>query len=597
MANSSKKQRRSEEAALVSHSGGDDSSITQPDERHAQSLQSLHLLPDDVRRTVLSELLGTQCIIGTLSLVRKAFHTIATDPQMHRTIYLRNTYRNSRRHKPIPVTDRQTAAWSPRLTRTKRIVMMCPVEGGLVRLIEATRKTLTFLKVDDREWSEPVVHQSSVELEFPVLAQVAVAGHWVQVAEMRMWRLSSLESLCVSSSYSCCHPWHHFSRALHTLELDHADGLHWGSGMPAGVDLSSLKRLTVTDMGPWDAQRLSECGLKLDAFDMTSDMFVNSAASIKAINAFRIRCLAAGAEEVWRYEILYFNFSALFHMTDADLLECAQTIQKFASMATSASLPVAFSNAHNFSPQLYSVVSKLNFPRVSSLSIYREVRHNLFPVPAAFLSRIGHMFPHVTEADLFSFDGEGLASQGLASLAEGHVQSVLEQLGNLTVVRCGVDIEEGVGEWSLWVDEAGEEEADKPFHERMSRATHSVEVCACDDEEGMEWSNESVVRMHMHAIAILPCLHSIVLEVDLCPQSCCEYGRQEDSQLDYSQFLSVLEQAQLGGGRFHALLRAAGFDLVELTPLAHLCCVEVRRIGFVGDPMQRKITDYFSAVQ
>jgi len=231
-------------------------------------------------------------------------------------------------------------------------------------------------------------------------------------------------------------------------------------------------------------------------------------------------------------------------------------------------------------------VSKLNLPRVSSLSLYFEVRQNLFPLPAAFLSRIGHMFPHVTEADLFAFEGEGLAS-----LVEGDVQPVLEQLGNLTVVRCYVDVEEGLGKWSLLVDEAGE--GGRPFHERISRMAYTIELSELPSYDEGGWAgaeefSQTVASQCILATSSVPCLNSIVLEVDRC----WGQGREEDSH-----FLSAFEQVQLDGGRFHALLRAAGFDLVELTPLGHLCRVEVRRISFVGDPMQRKITDYFSAVQ
>ncbi|CEM02028.1 unnamed protein product [Vitrella brassicaformis CCMP3155] len=46
---------------------------------------------------------------------------------------------------------------------------------------------------------------------------------------------------------------------------------------------------------------------------------------------------------------------------------------------------------------------------------------------------------------------------------------------------------------------------------------------------------------------------------------------------------------------FYVWLRESGFEMVELPRLAFDCRVEVHRIGFVDEPMQRRITDYFSA--
>ncbi|CEM39467.1 unnamed protein product [Vitrella brassicaformis CCMP3155] len=127
MAHSSKKRRTSKEAAFAGKSGGDDSSIAQPDDTHAESVESLPLLsiPLGVRSTLLSPLLVTQCIIGSLSLVKSAFHTLAIDPQMHRTIYLKSRQcPKTLEDKQIRLSDRQVDAWSPRLSRTKRIIML-----------------------------------------------------------------------------------------------------------------------------------------------------------------------------------------------------------------------------------------------------------------------------------------------------------------------------------------------------------------------------------------------------------------------------------------------------------------------------------------
>ncbi|CEM02026.1 unnamed protein product [Vitrella brassicaformis CCMP3155] len=146
---------------------GDGDGAEDPPQQTAQQQSNVSLplwkVPPDTLSTILSPLLCTQFIIGTLSLVRKAFTTIANDPSTHHHVRIQTV-------KPIHLTDTQLRVWCLRLSKTKRAVITCPMTESMVRLVEGMRNTLTFL-----EMNEPA---SRLCTPFPGGCQMSERDRW-----------------------------------------------------------------------------------------------------------------------------------------------------------------------------------------------------------------------------------------------------------------------------------------------------------------------------------------------------------------------------------------------------------------------------------
>jgi len=477
-----------------------------------QSSLPLWTVPSDTISTFLSPLLGTQCIIGTLSLVRKAFHTIAAEPSTHLCVHIHTA-------KAIHLTGQQLSVWLTRLSKTKRAVLFCPVTESITSLVEGTSNTLTYLEMDhshsERHGRPRLLseRQGASLVEFPVLEEARVGGDWAQAAPRKRWALRSLVSLSVRDCRLLAPVigfgvwWRSFAPALRSLEYDD-DGCSSTHPYPHSTlplqellpvttsvpDLSALKRLRFTSERSCfthggGTRLLAQRSLRLEEVDIALNSL--STDLLKAIDGFRKSCLAPNAIENWSRSDFHFDLSSLFDssdMSDEVLRSCAGTIKILASAATWAVMRTQLTGTQVFHLALYGLIPSLVFSRTRTLWLCRRANAGhagVLPLPDVVLSNVARLFPSVTHTDVFGAD-----------MSDALVQRVLGQLPTLETLRCPAsdtfDTDVGDLGWArqgLRFSLHQTEHQGRPIAERVREATTTMDweesetesfVLACD---------------------------------------------------------------------------------------------------------------------
>mmetsp|Transcript_26711 Transcript_26711/g.76632 ORF Transcript_26711/g.76632 Transcript_26711/m.76632 type:complete len:201 (+) Transcript_26711:76-678(+) len=96
----------------------------------------LMALPDTLIYTMLSPLLGTQTIIGSLSPTHPSLHSLAVNPKGHQTVHFEGSTALA------PQTQKQLTTWLPRLSKATRAVFLLPLTEWAVKTVEALCGTL-----------------------------------------------------------------------------------------------------------------------------------------------------------------------------------------------------------------------------------------------------------------------------------------------------------------------------------------------------------------------------------------------------------------------------------------------------------------------
>ncbi|CEM36094.1 unnamed protein product [Vitrella brassicaformis CCMP3155] len=156
-----------------------------------------------------------------------------------------------------------------------------------------------------------------------------------------------------------------------------------------------------------------------------------------------------------------------------------------------------------------------------------------------------------------------------------------------------------------FVEQTGQSDQIEGLRERIRQIT--LEVDLSYDVHGKPWVYcGDVAGACLAAIHNFPCLDRIVLECRVGSGEGYGWGeREEESSLYVFERLQTVQcrytvsagplngWPDIRGQLFFLALHELGWEAVELPRLGYDCRVEVRRIGAVNDPMQRKITDYF----
>ncbi|CEM01379.1 unnamed protein product [Vitrella brassicaformis CCMP3155] len=573
---------------------GDDADASQQGGQQSSASLPLWVVPPDTLSTILLPLLATQCVVGTLSLVRKAFHAIAADPSNHHTVFIRS-------HKPIHLTHTQLRVWPPRLSQTKRAVLICPVTESVASLIEGMRRTLAYLHLDEPVSQLQRTHrllsmrQVTSMLVFSALEEVRVGGEWVQAARRKRWALRWLVSLSIRDSplsgrrADLVWWWRSHSSRLRSFEFD--DGGRGGGHSLHELlvtttfvrDLRALKVLRLTTSGSSfpevdDTDLLAEHGLRLEEIDIAivgtdhSDKFVET-------DLLRKSCLAPGAIERWDRSDFCFDTHFLFggETTSAEeLSRRADSIKLLASVATKVHLTAYLGDAARVPyPALYAIVPSLVFSRAEHLCLDCDF------LPEMVLSNVAHMFPCVRRVEAM-----------VGYFADELRQRVLGQLPALEALVDSVSERDEDGEFLMRVDQI---EKDRPIVERIHHITaHTQLHYEQGDTSDFFRTCRELAHSCARAVHFLPRLERIVVGMRVGGEG---WEGQEDIvatlqenrtfRPDTDDFTQVA---------FHRLLRFYGFEMVELPRLAFDCRVEMRRLGLCI-PSQKRITDYFSARQ
>ncbi|CEM36173.1 unnamed protein product [Vitrella brassicaformis CCMP3155] len=570
----------------------------------------LWIVPSDTFSTFLSPLLGTQYIIGTLSLIGKAFHTIADEPATHLCFHVQTA-------KAIHLTDRQLSIWLTRLSKTKSAVLLCPVTESMGRLVEARRHTLNYLEMDysapNRGHTLLSVRQGASLVEFPVLEEARVGGDWALAAPRKRWALRSLVSLSVRDCRLLAPVigfgvwWRSLAPALRSLEYDD-DGC-WGYPYPYDTrplqellrittsvpDLSALKTLRLK--GPYlrltheFTQQLAQRGLRLEDVDIALRPPSPSTPIIKEVDAFRKSCLAPNAIENWSRSDFRFRLESLYDssgVSDQVLCSCADTIKTLASAATEVSMSTHLGATEVFYQALHGLIPSLVFSRTRTLLLTINAGHaGVLPLPDVVLSNVARLFPSVTHADVS------------ADMSDALVQRVLGQLPTLETLNCSAldifDTDMGDEDWARTFLLHQTEHQDRPIAERVREATTTMFWEESDHAESFIEACDRIASMCMRAIRRFSHLDRLVITVELAGDDWKWEGQEGGDMIVATMQEGMVSRPGTPGGRrlpFHLLLREFGFELVELPRLDCHCRMEVRRMG-VSIPSQKRITDYF----
>ncbi|CEM01082.1 unnamed protein product [Vitrella brassicaformis CCMP3155] len=557
---------------------GDDADASQQGGQQSSASLPLWVVPPDTLSTILLPLLATRCIVGTLSLVRKAFHAIAADPSNHHTVFIHS-------HKPIHLTHTQLGVWPPRLSQTKRAVLICPVTESVTSLIEGMRRTLAYLHLDEpasqlhRTPRLLSMRQGASLVEFPALEEMRVGGEWVQAARRKRWALSSLVSLSIRNGPLSgrrgdlgVSSWLSFASRLRSFELD--DGEDDSGTLRSYVpDLTTLKTLRLTSRRPCfgraGAMQLEEIDVAL-----LGGWRVQYTQSDEGIDEFRKSCLAPGAKEDWSRSDLRFDVHVLWQRDDD---AAADTTKLLASVATQVYFDTSLSSAtETHSSTLSRLIPSLVFSRARYVMVVGDPARPR--APEIVLSHVPRLFPCVTRAEVMMVN----------DLGDAVMQRVLGHLPMLeAVVLNWLEGHEDI-EMCMWVDQT---EKERPIVERIRHITARLRF---HFEQGDRERFIEVTSVIRDAIRQLPRLERIVVDITVGGEG---WEGQEDIVATLQQDLtSRPDTNDFTEVPFHLLLRESGFEMVELPRLAFDCRVEVRRLG-LPIPSQKRITDYFSARQ
>ncbi|CEM09589.1 unnamed protein product [Vitrella brassicaformis CCMP3155] len=579
-----------------------------------QSSLPLWTVPSDTISTFLSPLLGTQCIIGTLSLVRKAFHTIAAEPSTHLCVHIHTA-------KAIHLTGQQLSVWLTRLSKTKRAVLFCPVTESITSLVEGTSNTLTYLEMDhshsERHGRPRLLseRQGASLVEFPVLEEARVGGDWAQAAPRKRWALRSLVSLSVRDCRLLVPVigfgvwWRSFAPALRSFEYDD-DGCWSTHPYPYDTlplqellrvttsvpDLSALKVLRLEIRSCFThggAQLLAQRDLRLEEVDIALSPEYLSTQDIENVDDFRQLCLAPNVTENWSRSDFWFRLESLYDssgMSSEVLRSCAGTIKTLASVPTEVSMSTHLTGTGVSHLALYGLVPSLVFSRARTLTVESQPSDGP-PLAEIVLSHVPHLFPCVTRAEALVDD-----------MSDALVQRVLGQLPMLEAVLLETTIafsEESEDETWLRVDQT---DKDRPFAERAREATKDTWVYweQGDTEGSVDFEScQEIAWWCVRATHHLSCLESIFVNITVEGDQGWEQGQAGG---DIARVLQECLTHRPGTPPdalrvpFHLLLREYGFEMVELPHVEFDCRVEVRRLG-LPVPSQKRITDYFSVAR
>jgi len=152
-----------------------------------------------------------------------------------------------------------------------------------------------------------------------------------------------------------------------------------------------------------------------------------------------------------------------------------------------------------------------------------------------------------------------------------------------------------------FVEQTGQSDQIEGLRERIRQIT--LEVDLSYDVHGKPWVYcGDVAGACLAAIHNFPCLDRIVLECREIVWPEGDRGGKEDSSSYIFDALhttpcwylrSVDALGRVRSRLFFLALHGLGWEAIELPPLGYDCRVEVRRIGAVDDPTQRRITDCF----
>jgi len=423
-----------------------------------------------------------------------------------------------------------------------------------------------------------------------------------------------------------CASWKRWSPGPHTLTLDSGWTVPWVSA--AGILSPSVKKLRglvinggSTPTLPLPPDIVSRPQVEeLDAIITGRNV---TKATIAELHWVRSHWLAPNAAvRCHAADELTFSTAVFAYMSDT-MAAYAPSIAALARAATSVSLRLYWKQGSTF-PYLFPDSLLLPDSRDDQAVLFERARRlvaiDIVTVMHGVLSHAAHAFPSVATLVLpmsVVRTGESMA----------WAMDALGNLGNLRVIEFTLGDSEpsftssvpqcdGVGPYlhlkgvfspsvcSLTFEEqTGQAEQIEGLRQRVRQITLEVDLSV--DVHGEMWVYcEDVAAACLAAIRSLPHLDRIVLECREMSGEGDEWGKDDKGKegenpsfiFDLLHTCRILPYGymQSHGRTFSLALRTLGYEAVELPPLGYDCRVEVRRIGFVDDPMQRKITDYFS---
>mmetsp|Transcript_26690 Transcript_26690/g.76566 ORF Transcript_26690/g.76566 Transcript_26690/m.76566 type:complete len:449 (+) Transcript_26690:803-2149(+) len=421
-----------------------------------------------------------------------------------------------------------------------------------------------------------------------------------------------------------CASWKRWSPGPHTLTLDSGWTVPWVSA--AGILSPSVKKLRglvinggSTPTLPLPPDIVSRPQVEeLDAIITGRNV---TKATIAELHWVRSHWLAPNAAvRCHAADELTFSTAVFAYMSDT-MAAYAPSIAALARAATSVSLRLYWKQGSTF-PYLFPDSLLLPDSRDDQAVLFERARRlvaiDIVTVMHGVLSHAAHAFPSVATLVLpmsVVRTGESMA----------WAMDALGNLGNLRVIEFTLGDSEpsftssvpqcdGVGPYlhlkgvfspsvcSLAFEEqTGQSDQREGLRERIRHIT--LEVDLSDDVHGEPWVYcGDVAGACLAAIHNFPCLDRIVLECREIVWPEGDRGGKEDSSSYIFDALhttpcwylrSVDALGRVRSRLFFLALHGLGWEAIELPPLGYDCRVEVRRIGAVDDPTQRRITDCF----
>ncbi|CEM32447.1 unnamed protein product [Vitrella brassicaformis CCMP3155] len=434
---------------------------------------SLLTLPDALLFDRLGPLVGTESLIGGLSRAHSSFLAPSRHPDMHTII----TFLADR---AIDTTDEQLEAWVPRLAKTKRAVLGCHMNMGMVRLIESISETLEHLEVDStstemheidipeldrhsgaRHGREaggiPTIEDSSsgravgVGLISALLdtrvgaVQIQDSSFQRSLKTLELRKLSREEETLQYNEFLGYDTWYGRDwlanrESVHTLTLSppFAWDAHLAMELVESTQVKTVRSFTVTadepDLEAWIDEDNDEPIRSLEAIEGTIKAKRITRSIISSLNKVHKYCVSPGGKEDYSSSSFDFPFTLLWPPTDPyspirgiysdeSPTFASSTLTLAASLATSVTFPTSLAQ-DTIIPAFYSLLPKLVFSSARTLTL-QPARDTDNPLPPPLLFNLGRVFPSVRSIDL------GRAQQ----LGEEAVVKTIDDLPSVRVVR------------------------------------------------------------------------------------------------------------------------------------------------------------------
>jgi len=609
-------------------------------------------LPDTLIFGHLSPLLGTQTIISRLSPTHPSLHSLATNPAMHTTVHFDGSERPGTDTDP---DEQELSAWLPRLSKAKNAFVRWPVYEWAAKMVEAMRVTLESLDVDS--YSIPEIpeddglcycprqgwQKGQGALIFPKLTKVKVGGWWIRVPCKRTWGLTAVQDLHIRDETFDGEDWHgrlaeapfaaswkRWSPGPHHITLEHTSHdpdappsepwalrhvvaseilspsvkyLHGvkvaGSPIPGEpsplISRPQVESLHATVVGenvttshieelhwirkhwtaPAPAVNLHTTG------DLTFSTAVLAEPALLADMAILAPSLAALASVVTSVDLVF--DSALVDTLEGYRGFCINVSLLFSSAVFDRATRLVGVDTH-----IDGLVSKLShaFPSVTTFLL--PMQDTTGESMAWAIDAVGML--RALETIEFTSGGSGRSSTSSVPECDS-IGPCLHMMGVFSPSVCSLAFEE----------QTGQSDQREGLRERIRHIT--LEVDLSDDVHGEPWVYcGDVAGACLAAIHNFPCLDRIVLECREIVWPEGDRGGKEDSSSYIFDALhttpcwylrSVDALGRVRSRLFFLALHGLGWEAIELPPLGYDCRVEVRRIGAVDDPTQRRITDCF----